>query len=1071
MSQYKNFLKPLFILSLAGWISFQTHEAQASCPIVVSTDTSLTVNDVGQANCNITINDGVSVLTSGGTAVAIFGDGSSLINNGTISSFGAPWSIYSSPPSSGSSSINNTGTVSADSGAAIRNNRGQLSLLNSGTITGSGTYTFYNLATVSNFINSGIISNTNAAANAAIENAIISTFVSLENTSSGTISGTNGIWNRGLITTLNNSGTISGTRPGNAGGIYNGSNGVITTLINSGTISNPNGYGIFNNSNDIVGIQTLTNTGTISGGLFGINNSDVGGIDTLNNQQGSSSSALSLTGKLPLNYNVIIASTSNYGQLSVDTVTGVTQFGISSLSTSNSSILNTNFSSVLSGITADQLGQPGVTRFSGTSNGYTFTLSLTDILSNTWGLIITRCTSCETIINSGTRVTLNEISNTTTPELAGGTLVLFANDNSNLRFTVAAASTIEKPITGTATLTGVLSGSAGLTMSGAGTLVLSGANTYTGGTTVSAGTLSVEGESPTGSGDVLIAAGAKLMGRGVILGRLNVNGILKPGNSPGFLSASSTVTMNAGSTYQQDIAGTVQASSTSPVGSSGYYSFLNATNGDFVIQPGATLTPQLSNLFSIGQPGYGSAIFVPSLGDRFRIVTASGGISGKFSTVTQPAELASGTQFLPFYNMLGSNSIDLAVVPSSYVDTIASASGNANAQSVGGALTQIAQSILASTSSTSQEQLLYSIAGQTNALDIAKVAQELAGEVYAATVGVIAQTTQRVQQSVLGRLGDTAGLPMSHLMNHTGDARNTSVTATSSATVSVPVNAAANTVSANKNVWGDLTYQRGNRASDSQSGGWNSNLYQLTFGSDIYASQGTILGAGVSLSSTTLNPVYGAATIQQGALFAYGKLPVDPFVLDAMASIGLSSSDIARGDITGLSNGFRNKSVSGNDALVSLGLSHPLELDSVRITPYARVTWQMVKQSAVKEDSQGNTASALYVDRYTGNGVRGVIGVAAGSKVNNPMTAKHTYRAFVGIGMDSSGLLNPTLNASLAGINTQITTPDAGRTFVQAGLYGTARISENTFAYAGISGEARRGQTLGTVNLGLRVQF
>jgi len=272
----------------------------------------------------------------------------------------------------------------------------------------------------------------------------------------------------------------------------------------------------------------------------------------------------------------------------------------------------------------------------------------------------------------------------------------------------------------------------------------------------------------------------------------------------------------------------------------------------------------------------------------------------------------------------------------------------------------------------------------------------------------------------------------------------------------------------NGNVWGDLAYQRGNRASDSQSGGWNSNLYQLTFGSDFYSSNGTTLGAGFALSSTTLNPVYGASTIQQGSLFAYGKLPIDNFVVDAMASIGLSASDISRGDITGLSHSFRNKSVSGNDALVSLGLSRATDLDSVRITPYARVTWQMVTQSGVNE---GNAASALSVDRYTGNGVRGVIGIAAGSKANNPMTAKHTYRAYIGIGVDSSGLLNPTLNASLAGIGTNITTPDAGRTFAQAGLYGTAKLSENTFAYAGVSGEARSGQTLGTVNVGLRVQF
>ena len=87
------------------------------------------------------------------------------------------------------------------------------------------------------------------------------------------------------------------------------------------------------------------------------------------------------------------------------------------------------------------------------------------------------------------------------------------------------------------------------------------------------------------------------------------------------------------------------------------------------------------------------------------------------------------------------------------------------------------------------------------------------------------------------------------------------------------------------------------------------------------------------------------------------------------------------------------------------------------------------------------------------------------------MTSQLTYRAYLGIGADSPGLLNPTLNASLAGLQTSVTTPDAGRTFVQAGVYGTAKLSEHTFAYAGISGETRSGQTLGAINIGIKVQF
>jgi autotransporter-associated beta strand protein len=650
--------------------------------------------------------------------------------------------------------------------------------------------------------------------------------------------------------------------------------------------------------------------------------------------------------------------------------------------------------------------------------------------------------------------------------VAAGTL---QGDTTSLQGSITNNGTVvfDQPSAGT--FSGTIAGSGSVVVQNAGTLVLSGANTYSGGTTVIGGTLSISGQSPTGTGAVVIGSGATLMGRGEIAGRLTVAGVLKPGNSPGYLSTNATLTMNTGSIYQQDIAGTTQASSTSPVGASGYYSYLNVTNGQFVIQTGATLTPRLFNLFTADQSGYGSATYVPALGDRFRMATAQSGISGRFSTLTQPAELSSGTQLMPFYNMMGSNSLDLAVIPSSYVNTITAASGNANAQSVGSVLTQSAQNSLAGQATEAQEQLLYSISPLTNAQSIVSVAQSLAGEVYAATVAVIAQTTQRVQQTVLSRLGDSAGsglnMPAANLNSalSLGGAPSAAV----SSNPNVNPNAEVKTLS-NGNVWGDLAYQRGNRASDSQSGGWNSNLYQLTFGSDFYSSNGTTLGGGFALSSTTINPVYGSATVQQGSLFAYGKMPVDTFVVDAMASIGLSSSDITRGDITGLSNSFKNKTVMGNDALISLGLSRPMDLESVRLTPYARVTWQIATQSAVNE---GEAASALNVDRYTGNGVRGVIGVAAGSLNKDPLKEGYTYRANIGVGADTTGLLNPNLNTTLVGYTGNVTTPNAGAAFVQAGLYGTAKIAENAFAYAGVSAEARSGQTLYGGSVGLRIAF
>ena len=482
-------------------------------------------------------------------------------------------------------------------------------------------------------------------------------------------------------------------------------------------------------------------------------------------------------------------------------------------------------------------------------------------------------------------------------------------------------------------------------------------------------------------------------------------------------------------------------------------------------------------LFNEAESGFGSKPYTPLIGDRFRIVTADGGISGKFTTVSQPAELTSDSQFLPFYNMDGTNSIDLAVIPKSYVTTIAVNSGNKNAQSIGSALDKMVVATQAGISTIAQDQLLY--AGSTqNAGSLASYAQSLSGEVYSAAVAVIGQTTQRVQQAVLTRLGDTMGLGIPNAMP--SPAGNTALMASNNMALSGGL--ATSTVSSNPrvdpnmeykslmngNIWGDLAYQKGNRSSDSYSGGWNSNLYQLVFGSDFYVTKGMRVRGGIALSSTTLNPTYGSGTIQQGSVFTYGKMPLNDYVVDAMASFGLNSSDLSRGDMTGLGNGFRNKTISGNDALVSLGLSRPMDVSDLRVTPFVRATWQIVSQSGVNE---GDVASALSVDRYTGNGMRGMLGVAAGSKANDPMAEKYTYRAYVAVGADTSGVLNPTLNASIAGIGTNISTPNAGSTFVQAGLYGTAKISEQAYAFAGLSGEARNGQTLGAVNVGVRIQF
>jgi outer membrane autotransporter protein len=483
-------------------------------------------------------------------------------------------------------------------------------------------------------------------------------------------------------------------------------------------------------------------------------------------------------------------------------------------------------------------------------------------------------------------------------------------------------------------------------------------------------------------------------------------------------------------------------------------------------------------LFSANESGYGSSIYVPVLGDKFRIITA-GGITGRFTSLTQPAELSSGTQFIAFYNVNGSNSLDLATVPTSYSTTLNS--GTTNAKSVASVLDQLLVMNKAGTTSSAQDSLLYSVAGQS-AASLPSFAQALAGEIHAASAATLPQTTQRAQQAVLARLGDYPMAPsqLNPALNNallTGGISATNPSGLPTANMSTNPAVNPNTVNVTSaavkdgRAWGEIAYQRADRASNSAGNGYNSNLYQIVTGVDAYsnAELGLKLGGGLALSNTTVSANGGNSTIQQGSLFVYGKMPVlQDYVLDGMASVGLSSTNLSRNDPTGYTGGFSSKAVMGNDALLSVGLSRAFEYNDLRITPYARLSYQYVGQNSYDE---GSGAAALNIARFSGSAARGVIGVAAGSLNKDPLKDELTYRANIAVGADTTGLLNPTLNTTLGGYSSSVTTATAGSAFVQAGLYGTVKVADSAYAYAGVSVEARTGQTLYGGSVGLRVAF
>jgi autotransporter-associated beta strand protein len=146
------------------------------------------------------------------------------------------------------------------------------------------------------------------------------------------------------------------------------------------------------------------------------------------------------------------------------------------------------------------------------------------------------------------------------------------------------------------TLASVLSGPGGMTKIGAGALTLTGANTYSGATSVNAGTLFVNGSIANSA--VTVNAGATLAGIGTVgATTINSGGIFAPGTSPGTMTVQGNLAFQSGALYlvqvnpstasstnvtsggSATLAGTVQAAFASGSYAARTYTILSAAGG------------------------------------------------------------------------------------------------------------------------------------------------------------------------------------------------------------------------------------------------------------------------------------------------------------------------------------------------------------------------------------------------------------------------------------------------------------------------------------------------------------
>ena len=484
---------------------------------------------------------------------------------------------------SGGGTINNAGTINGGANGAILIQTGFIggktgNVANSGTINGSTS--FYDLTTAA-VTNSGLM-------NGGVSFDTVPT-ATLANT--GTINGgsSNGLTANNNVTVTNSAaGSITG-----ASGIYS-TGGSSLTLTNAGTITGGSGFGAFS-----AGSINISNGGAINSNSSGISSLGGGSVTNGGSIISSNGAGISFSG------NTSTATLTNAaGALIQGSVQGI-------LADSNVSATVTNAGLVKGDVAL--LGPSGSLSNSGAINGLVVFSGSTAALSNS-GTIASaggtavngvRSLTNSGVINGGTGTAVSMTSGNDTATLQTGSSISGAVDGGNGSDTLRLSGTVSTP-TASQTVGRFLNFETFNVLGGYWTAPTTTGSFTT--TTLSGGALAVNG---TLTSPVVVNAAAMLAGTGTITGNVTMNtgGIISPGtNSIGTLNVAGNVLFNGGSTFS------VQ---TNPNGTSDRLAVTGAVN----INKGATLQV-LAGIF----PNYPAT-------SNYLVMTANGGISGKFDTV------------------------------------------------------------------------------------------------------------------------------------------------------------------------------------------------------------------------------------------------------------------------------------------------------------------------------------------------------------------------------------------------------------------------------------------------------
>jgi outer membrane autotransporter protein len=246
-----------------------------------------------------------------------------------------------------------------------------------------------------------------------------------------------------------------------------------------------------------------------------------------------------------------------------------------------------------------------------------------------------------------------------------------------------------------------------------GAWTLTGSGTFSTSATVQSGLLSVNGQLTSPA--LTVAVGATLGGTGTLIGNVTNNGTVAPGNSIGMLNITGNYTQATGSALNAEV-----NTATSD---------LLKISGTATIQSGASANVLVA-------PGF----YTPGM--RYTILTATGGVSGTYATLTDDAP------FVDFQLAYDADNVYLDVSLSSL--PFQQLAQTQNQKAAAGAL-----ELLGPGNQIFDAVLMLDTPNALRAFDL------LSGEIHASVKGTLLEESRFIREAVTGRLRQFAGSPAS----------------------------------------------------------------------------------------------------------------------------------------------------------------------------------------------------------------------------------------------------------------------------------------------------------------------